>query len=63
MLAKGKGTGQLSWISSMQCAFQAAKTSLAVLLQHPEPLAVLSLATDSLEMHVSAVLQQHAQGS
>jgi hypothetical protein len=40
-----KGTGQLSWTPSMQSAFQAAKMSLAVPLQHPEHLAVLSFAT------------------
>jgi hypothetical protein len=61
----GKGTGSLSWTPSMRSAFQAAKVSLAsaVPFQQPTPSAVLSLATDALDMHVGAVQQQGAQGS
>jgi hypothetical protein len=46
-------------------AFEAAKTALAaaVLLAHPAPNAVLSLATCASDTHVGGVLQQLAGGS
>jgi hypothetical protein len=53
------------WTSPMDSSFQTAKSLLAsaVPLHHPNPSAILSLATDASDSHVGAVLQQRARGS
>jgi hypothetical protein len=53
----------LEWLPAAAAAFGAAKAALAALaaavpLAHPAPNAVLSLATDTSNTHVSGVLQQ-----
>jgi hypothetical protein len=58
-------TGQLSWTTVMQLAFDTAKSLLAsaVPLHHPHPSARLSLASDASDTHVGAFFQQQTQGS
>ncbi len=50
----------LEWAPVAAATFGAAKTALAaaVPLAHPAPNAVLSLATDASDTHVSGLLQQ-----
>jgi hypothetical protein len=50
----------LEWTVSAQEAFQNAKRLLAVAvpLQHPDPNAELSLATDTSDTHIGGVMQQ-----
>jgi hypothetical protein len=58
-LLKG-GAKTLEWIVSAQESFQNAKCLMAaaVHLQHPAPIAELSLATDASDTHIEGVMQQ-----
>jgi hypothetical protein len=58
-------TGHLSWTSAMQLAFDISKSlfASAVPLHHLHPSAKLSLATDSSDTLIGAVLQQQTQSS
>jgi hypothetical protein len=60
-LLKG-GAKTLKWTVSAQEAFQKAKCLLAaeVPLQHPAPIAELSLATDASDTHIGGVMQQQS---
>jgi hypothetical protein len=55
-----KLTAAILWTSSMQSAFEKAKTSLAesVRLIHPSPGAKISLIVDASAEHIGAALQQ-----
>ena len=53
---------QLPWDAEKETAFLRAQAVLiaTVVLAHPDPAAVLSLATDTSDTHISGVLQQRS---